>query len=307
MLPFYFFFQILLLIKIIKKENIKIVHAHWLIPNALITVLCKKILKSDFKIISTIHGSDFWGFTNKMGNSIKKYTLNNIDLLTVVSDAIKEKVIEFGYKKEIFVYPMGIDTNLFSPAKRDETLKDRFQIKGPFLLFVGIIVEQKGIRFLIQAMPNVIKKHSDAKLVIVGDGSLKNEMVELAKKLGISRNVIFTGSIAHNDLPPYFATADLFILPSFSEGFGLVIIEALSCKTITLCSDLPAIHDIIIDNETGFYFKEISPNIIGNKINNILSNKAKYKYIRENGRQHVIDQFDWNIVKENYLNLLYNL
>jgi glycosyltransferase involved in cell wall biosynthesis len=307
MLPFYFFFQFLLIKKLTQKEKITIIHAHWLIPNGFIAVLCKKILKIDFKIISTIHGSDFWGYNNKLGNSLKKFTLNNIDTLTVVSNALKEKVIEFGYKNEVFVYPMGLDTTLFSPSKRDESLKERLQILGPFLLFVGTIIEQKGIRHLIQALPTVLKKIRDAKLVVIGDGNLKKGMGELTKKLKIEENVIFTGSIPHNELPPYFATADLFILPSFSEGLGLVIIEALSCKTLAITSNLEVIHDIICDNETGFFFEEINKDAISEKIITILRNKGKFENIREKGRQYVIEKFDWNIVKSNYCNLFKNI
>lgn len=305
-LPFYFVYQVLMLVKILKKEKIQIVHAHWLLPNALILVLVRKLFRLDFKILATIHGSDFWGFDNRIGNSLKKYTLNNIDALTVVSNAIKEKVAEFGYKKEISVYPMGIDTTLFAPDKKDDALKASLQIIGPFLLFVGIIVEQKGIRHLIQAMPEVLNKFPDAKLVVIGEGNLKNEMIELSKQLKIKESVIFKGLIPHTELPPYFATADIFVLPSFSEGFGLVIIEAMSCKTIAVTSNLKVIHDIISENETGFYFEEIMADSISEKIILLLHRLNEYENVKEKARMHVIEKFDWQIVFNNYSNIITN-
>lgn len=307
MLPFYFFFQILMLKKIIKQEKIKVVHAHWILPNALIAVLCKKIFRSDFKILATIHGSDFWGFNNKTGNLLKKYALKNIDSLTVVSNAIKKSLIENGYKKEVYVYPMGLDTTLFSPTKRDQKLREDLKMKGLFLLFVGRIVEQKGIRLLIQSMPTVIKEFPDAKLVVIGDGNLRNGMEELTRELKIAENVIFTGSLSHAELPRYFASADLFIMPSFSEGFGLVIIEAMSCKTIAVTTNLEVVHDIISDNKTGFFFEKISKQAIAEKITYILQNKKNFENIREKGRQSVIEKFDWDIVRNNYSGLINKL
>ena len=98
----------MLLKQLVKKEKIDIIHAHWLIPNGFIAVLFKKIYKCNFKMIATVHGSDIWGFDNKIGFLLKKYTLNNIDSLSVVSNALKEKLSEFGYKKRSVCLSDGI-------------------------------------------------------------------------------------------------------------------------------------------------------------------------------------------------------
>jgi len=306
-LPFYFLFLIVAIRKIVLKEKITLCHAHWLIPNALMAVVCKKLFGLKYKTLATIHGSDFWGFDNTLGNALKKHTFNKIDALTVVSHVIKEKVLEMGYKKEVFVYPMGIDTQVFNPDKKDSSLKEKYGITGNFLLFVGIVVEQKGIRHLIEAMPLILEKHPNTKLLVVGEGNLKNEMIDLSKKLKVSDSVVFTGAIPHNDLPPYFATADLLVLPSFSEGFGLVIIEALSCKTIAVTSDLPSIHDIINEGHTGFFFKKINTFEISKRINYIISNYNTFNHVKDNGRNYVVLNFNWNIVVNNYKSLYNNL
>lgn len=307
LLPFYFFFQIQLLYRIIKKENINLVHAHWLIPNGFIAVLCKKIYNRNFRIISTIHGSDIWGFTNNIGSSIKKYTLKNIDSLTVVSNAIKEKVLELGYDEEILVYPMGLDTNLFSPSKRDDYLKTKLNIKGPFLLFVGIIVEQKGIRYLIQSMPKIISACPDSKLVVVGDGNLKDEMIELAKKLNVLNNVIFKGSLPHEELPSYFATADLLILPSFSEGWPLVVMEALSSSTPVVVTDIP----VFKRHEQKDNLFSIVP--VGNHnclsvevVKAILKGKTQIES-NDRLRNYALNNFDWIIVSDKFKTLIKNI
>ena len=128
-----------------------------------------------------------------------------------------------------------------------------------------------------------------------------NEMIELTKKLGIIKNIIFIGALSHEELSEYYATADLFILPSFSEGFGLVIIEAMSSGTLVAVSDLPAIHDIVKEGETGFFFDEISATAISRKIKYIMLNLHNFDDVKCRGREYVVKNFDWEIVKNNYL------
>ena len=299
--------QFMAIAMIVKKEKIKLIHAHWIIPQGIIAVIYKKFINKDVKILATIHGADIYSFRNSIGRFLKKFILNNIDELTVVSNAIREEVIKLGYKRNIYVYPMGIDTRLFSPDKKDGKLKERLGIKEEFILFVGGIIERKGISFLIKAMPKIVDEFPFIKLVVVGDGNLKSEMIRLVNALNISDNVIFTGVIPHDQLPSYFSTADLFILPSLSEGFGLVVIEALSCGTLAITSDLKPIHDIIIDNETGFFLEKLTPEDITKKIIWILRNKENLKHVSEKGREFVVKSYDWAIVIENYGKIIRSL
>jgi glycosyltransferase involved in cell wall biosynthesis len=305
--PFYLLYQFISLRKIVKNEKIQIIHAHWLIPQGFLAVLYKTFINTDIKIVATAHGADINSFDNFIGKRLKGYILKRIDQLTVVSNALKEKAIGIGYNNEVHVFPMGIDTKLFTPDKKDNSLKIKYQISGNFLLFVGGIIERKGIRYLIQAIPAVIKKFPGAKLLVIGEGNLSNEMSELAESLSISNNIIFIGPIPHVDLPPYFATADVFILPSLSEGFGLVIIEAMSCGTIPIATDLAVIHDIIQNNITGIFIDIKNPIDISQKIINYLSNKEKLVPMKVKAREFVVNNFDWEIVKKNYSKLLSSL
>lgn len=301
-LPFYFLFLITAIRRVVKKEKITICHAHWLIPNALMAVLCKKLFFLKFKTLATIHGSDFWGFNNKWGNVLKRYTLSNIDTLTVVSHIIKEKVLEIGYKKEVFVYPMGIDTQMFSPDKEDPAILKKYNVTGYFLLFVGIVVEQKGIRHLIEAMPLILEKCPGTKLLVVGDGNLKKEMINLTELLGINENIIFTGALPHHELPPLFATADVFVLPSFSEGWPVVVMEALSSGIPVVVSDL----EIFINHSDKANLFEIvkagdKANIAQGITKTLNSSHIINKSVL---RKYAVGHFDWNVILYNYSTLL---
>ncbi|MCG3164366.1 MAG: GDP-mannose-dependent alpha-(1-6)-phosphatidylinositol monomannoside mannosyltransferase [Bacteroidia bacterium] len=303
-LPFFFLFQLIWTLRICKKYNIQLIHAHWLLPNAFIASL-SKLFNSKLKIIATIHGSDFWGLNNKVGTLLKKFTLNRIDKLTVVSTALKTGVIEFGCTKEISVYPMGIDTELFYPTSdNSSSLKEKHKVQGILILFVGIIAEAKGVKLLLTAMPDLVRTLKDVTLLVVGEGIQKKEMEHYANKLGMEANVIFTGSVPHNQLPSYYSAADVFILPSYAEGFGLVIAESMSCECLTIASDLPAVKDIIDKDINGFILGDLTVESIVKTISMAatLSNQQQMD-IKKAARKKIVSSFDWKIVAENYRSL----
>jgi len=305
--PFFLFYQLIKLRKVVNAENISVIHAHWIIPQGLIAVVYKKLFNKRIKIIVTAHGTDINGFKGTLGKRIIKYVLINIDKLTVVSDDLKDTVEKMGYKKNTFVIPMGVDTEVFSPSNKKKNIRLQLKIDREFILFVGSLIKAKGIHLLINAMPKVLQAFPSAKLVIVGKGQLKSKLIGTSKNLGISNNIIFAGAISNEELPPYYSAADLFVLPSFSEGLSVVIQEALSCKTLVLASHLKVFEKLVIENETGFYLNTISSENISNKIIEILKHNINNQQIRDNGRKHVVDNFDWDIISEKYNNLLLSL
>ena len=308
LIPSFLINQLLKLKKVVSKYQIELIHAHWILPQGFVAVLYKKLFNPRIKILVTAHGADFLGDEYSLNRRIRdlfiKFIFNNIDLLTTVSSANKNLLKELGYKQDIYVYPMGVDTEYFSPKKFNLELKEKYNKNGFIILFVGAIIERKGVRYLINAMPKIINKFPNIKLLVMGDGNLKNEMLNLARKLKISDNVIFLGYIQQDLKPDFFAIADLFVFPSLSEGFGLVNIEAMSCGTIPIVSDLEVFKDIVTDDKTGFVIKRNNSKEISVKVINALKNKNELTIMKERARKHVKDNFDCNIAINNYRNLI---
>lgn len=310
LIPFFLLFQLLAIRKIVKKNRIDIIHAHWAIPQGFIAILYKKVFNKKIKIFATIHGTDIFGLNHKIGIWMKKFVLQNIDKLTVVSNAIKDEVLKIGYHKEVYVYSMGVDTIFFHPSKKEHQIKEKYNIKGDLLLFVGRFAANKGAKYLLKSLPAVLNEFPLIKLILVGSGILEDELVRLAKELNIENNVFFVGPIVHTKLPSYFASADLFIGPSIvtkdgaSEGFGLVFAEAMSCGSVVVATDLPAIADIIKDNETGFIVKQKNAQELSEKIIYLLKNKENLKRIRLEARKHIVQNYDWEIVANKYTKLI---
>lgn len=296
-LPLFFLSEMICLFKVVRQEKIGIIHAHWLIPNGLLCALYKKIFNKNIKVIATLHGSDWMSIGTKV---IKRLALSGCDALTAVSPALKDAVIDFGYKGEIAVYPMGVDTKAFCPEKRDVLLKERLHIQGPFLLFVGVLVEAKGVRYLLEALPAVVEKFPQAKLVMVGTGKLKDELLQLVEKLNISDKVIFTGALPPHDLPAYFATADLFIHPSLSEGRALVVMEALSSGTLTIVADLPVYHSLAGQKEFLFMVPPRDPAALSRQIISLLTDTGQWSGRKAQGRLFAQRFFSWEETAKKY-------
>lgn len=314
--PFLIISEFLAVRKIVKKERINLIHAHWIIPQGLIAVLYKKLFREkDLKIICTTHGGDIFGLQSRLMKRIKQWTLNNVDRLTVVSHAIKGEVKKLGIRKtlSIKVVPMGVDYRVFNQNCYDEKVKEKHNIRGSFLLFVGRLVEKKGVKYLIEAMPRVVRKYPQTKLLIVGSGPLKKSLENQTKRLNLANNVLFVGGIENNKLPKYYATADIFIGPSVktkdgdTEGFGVVFVEALLSKTCVISSDLKSISDIVKNEKTGVQIDVKNSDLLAEKIIELIGSREKRERLAKNGHDFVKKNYSWNVIANKYRKVLEKL
>jgi len=311
-IPFLFIGGFVALIKIVRKENIETIHAHWLIPQWLLACIYKKIWNKKIKILCTTHGGDIFGIRGRFWTFLKKFVLNTITHLTVVSSAIKIEVQRLNPPMilPIHVIPMGVDTDNFNPNNYDESIKKKYNVNWPLLLFVGRLAEKKWVKYLIDAMPAIIKKYSTVKLLIIWWWPLEEELWRQSEQLKLHNNVIFTWPVMHKYLPKYFATADIFVWPSViakdgdSEGFGLVFVEAILSWCITIWSNLYGITDIIQNGETWYLVESWNSKDIEQKIAFCLENIETLQSQRENRIKYIADKFGWKVISERYFNLL---
>lgn len=295
--PFFMLGEYFALKRTIKEIKPDRIHAHWIIPQGWIVSLLSK--KYDVPYVVTTHGGDIFGLQGTTLTKIKKTTLQNAKAITVVSNAIKKETLEkIDSSLKIDVIPMGVDSKLFNPNKKDLLIKRKYNISGPFLLFVGRLAEKKGVKYLIDAMPEVLKENPKTKLMIIGNGPLENELRQQARNLNIEKNMIFMGAIQNRLLPKYYATADIFIGPSITaksgdtEGFGLTFVEAGMSGCWLIGSNVGGISDIIKNKENGFLVKEKNPEDLAKKITRSLKiNKQK---------KGLLNKFDWKIISERY-------
>jgi glycosyltransferase involved in cell wall biosynthesis len=171
---------------------------------------------------------------------------------------------------------------------------------------VGRLVEKKGLRYLIQAMPMVLEKHPEASLVIAGSGPEEAPMRRLVAALGLRDSVRFVGALQNREMPALYQASELVAFPSIvaedgdQEGFGLVLVEALGCECAVIATDLPAIRDIITDGKTGLIVPEKDPEVLAQKIAYLLDNPIVRSSLAKNGRSFVSARYDWSHIAAQY-------
>ncbi len=307
--PFFMIGEFFALKKQIKENRPDIIHAHWIIPQGIASYLNYKIYGVPYVI--TTHGGDIFGLQGNIPTYIKKIVLRNAKKITVVSNAIKKEMHEkIDLTLKIDVISMGVDSKKFNPSKKDNSIKKKYKINGPFLLFVGRLAEKKGVEYLIKAIPNIIKKFPKTKLMIIGAGTLEKELKEQTKKLKLENKIIFTGAIPNTQLPKYYATSDVFIGPSIEakdgdrEGLPVTLMEAMSSGSMIIATDLEGNMDLIKDKCNGFLVKQKNSQDVSDKIIKLLDNKKLFGNIKREGIKEIKKRFDWDVIGKKYLGVL---
>jgi glycosyltransferase involved in cell wall biosynthesis len=304
LVPLFIVSQLLLAIQLLRKNRYDVIHAHWIIPQGLVALLARPFARGRPAVVMTSHGGDLFALQGTLLSWLKKSITRRADAITVVSSAMQQQAVAMGLKAacDISVIPMGVDScNTFIPPAPNVSRKG--------LLFVGRLVDKKGIEYLLQALPQVLASHPDQRLTVIGDGPLKQPLIELCTTLDISNQVTFTGPLTNRDIPRHLQSAAIAIFPSVvtdsgdQEGAPVAIMEALACGCATIAADYPGVRDIIRDKETGLIVAGKSPGEIANAILALLDDQDLRTTLSRNGRQQLQQQYDWRVVSDQFLTL----
>jgi len=308
LVPLFILGQLLLTIKLLRKHNYDVIHAHWIIPQGLVALLARPFAKTRPKVVLTSHGGDLFALKGRLLTRLKKWIAHRADHLTVVSSAMKTRAreLDLGSEFGITVIPMGVDSyGTFYPPLEG--------VNRQGLLFVGRLVDKKGIEYLIESMPQVLDQHPDETLTIIGDGPLKQGLLDLCQTIGIEKRVNFLGSLVNLEIPAYLQASAITIFPSVvtdsgdQEGTPVAVMEALACECATIVSDYPGARDIIKDRENGLLVAQKSPGQIAEKINFLLENREIRQRLGKEGRLSVQQNYDWRVVSEKFISLFQKL
>lgn len=308
LLPFFLAAEFFSTLYLVRRHRIDCIHAHWLLPQGLIAALVGLITGVPFVV--TAHGGDVYGLRGWLPTVLKSFTLRRAAHVTAVSRDLAARIEELVPGLAISVIPMGVDSTAFHPDFIDQDIRQRHNITGEFLLFVGRLSEKKGVCYLLEAMPRVVERFPDAKLLVVGKGELEDELRDLAGRLALADQVVFAGAIPNHELPAYYATADVFVGPSIkcsggdTEGFGLTFVEAGLSGCLVIGTRTGGIGDIIEHGETGFLVEMRDAEALAEVIINGLAMQAESREFGGVARQRLKDNFDWQIIAEKYGALL---
>ncbi len=307
-LPLVFISQIFAIKKLTKENHIDVINPHWLYPSGLSTIIFKKIFNPNVNVILTIHGSDLNRLTLAFFEYLDRLILKNCNYVSTVNSYLKKKILKLHDKALVEVCPMGVDRSVFKPVNNIEDLKESLDLSlnSNIIIFVGSIIQAKGILDLINSMPKVLEKYPDTILFVAGEGQLRETAQKKCENLCITNNVRFLGLVPNNNLPKYLAVSDFLVLPSYSEGWPVVMMEALSCGCPVLVSDLPQFNDTDQTDKCIFTFSKGNVDELADKITYLMDLKAsnKLQEIKQDSIIYAKEEFDINKVSEKYQRII---
>ena len=219
------------------------------------------------------------------------------DRVIAVSEWARHDIAKYGVDKgKIVTIPNGVDVEEFKPRGGGRVC-DKYRVGDEgFLLFVGRLVPQKGISYLLEAMPLVLEEHPGARLILVGRGSLSSSLKRKASLMGLGGNVVFSGYIEEDELKEAYGACDLFVLPSTVEPFGIVIVEAMASGKPVVCTDSGGVKEIVADGVNGFIVPARDPEALARRICQLLSDKGLRDRMGRAGRSIAGEKFDWKAI-----------
>lgn len=265
-----------------------IIHAHGQRAGLFTAYAARKSVN----MIYTEHNfDDTYQLKNPINNFIQKTILKSVcgryDLIIAVSEAVKNYLVShrFADTNEVVVMPNGIDLSHWSSLKK--THKIATVNLHPVIGTVGSLVTKKGQKYLIQAFAQFTKKYPLARLEIVGDGPEKENLQALVTSMSLHRNVSFLGS--QKDIAPIVSKWDIFVLPSISETFGIVILEAMALGLPVVATKVGGIPDIIDDGKNGLLVQSKDSITLCKAIEKILDHPALAAELKRNGEKRITD------------------
>lgn len=194
--------------------------------------------------------------SQRMVERLSRAFCNRCDAVIAPSTPIKEELIRYGVVVPIYVLPYGVDTAEFEREPLHNVREELGIGDSALILHVGRLAMEKNIEFVLRAFEILRRHRHDAKLVVVGDGPRAQDLRVLAKALGISSHVIFTGYIPREKLIDLYLQADLFVTASKTETQGLVVVEAMAAGLPVVALRAMGVVDLVIHGETGFLVQE---------------------------------------------------
>jgi glycogen synthase len=308
--------------ELIKKEGMKydFVVAHdWLSVMGGVTVKKETGLPLAFHVHSTEQGRTLGNGSSVVSN-IELRGGNIADLVVTVSYAMKDELVQLGFPKEkIQVSYNGVDPQKYNPAgvsaEQTRKIRQSYGLKDTdlMILFLGRLVGVKGVDKLIMAMPHILPKFPNAKLVIVGVGDLQEYLQNLAKTIRMDEYVRFRFDfVPEEERILHYAACDLAVFPSLYEPFGIVALEAMAMEkpVVVGAAGVSGMREIVIccgEEQCGYHVDPNNPSDIAWGMTSALEDPEKRKWLGKNGRKRVLKEFTWTKIAEKTVELYENM
>jgi N-acetyl-alpha-D-glucosaminyl L-malate synthase BshA len=242
------------LVEIVKFEKLDLLHVHYAIPHAAVAYMARKILLTEGKYIpfvTTLHGTDI----TLVGNNstfapVVAFSINKSDGVTAVSESLRQQTLDqFNIENDIKVIYNFIDFARFRKSDKDHFKKAIAPNGERILVHTSNFRKVKRVEDVIAIFKEVYQK-IPSKLLLIGDGPERHHLEELCRKIGLCHEIRFLGK--QDAIEELLAIADLFLIPSEMESFGLAALEAMACEVPVISTDVGGLPEVNIHGKTGF-------------------------------------------------------
>ncbi len=291
--------------KIIKTFEPDILHSGWVQLDGLVAALTR------FQpILQMPWGSDILINPSKTEKNYKqtKFVINHSSHITCDCEEVKNTILNIADfdKKKITVIPWGIDLKLFNPDRINTNIIGSLKWEYKRVIITTRSLSRLyGIHYFIMALPSIIEKEPDTRVLLIGTGPQENELKEIVKSLDLNLYVEFIGEVPNDHLAYYLNSAEVYVSTSKSDGSSLSLLEAMACGLPMVVSDVPAICEWVIDGENGYVVPRNKVNPISEKILKLFNDLNTARKMGEINLQIAKERADWN---KNFLKLerIYN-
>ncbi|MEE9554853.1 MAG: N-acetyl-alpha-D-glucosaminyl L-malate synthase BshA [candidate division Zixibacteria bacterium] len=286
-----------------KRVGLDIIHVHYAIPHAISGYLAKQILGPIApKLITTLHGTDITLVGQHPSfHAVTKFSMEVSDALTTVSKYIVDRTKEsFGIEKEISVIPNFVDVTRFKP---DQDGCDRSEFASPEEKIIVHMSNYRPVKNTADVIKifDTVNRRLPSRLILVGDGPDAPSILSMASEMGLSDRVVFLGG--QDMVESVLCKADLFLLPSASEAFGLAALEAMACGVPVVGSIVGGLPELVIDGETGYLEPIGDVGAMARRSIEILMDEQTHRKMSINARNVTVKKFTTEMIVDKYKEL----
>lgn len=279
--------------RLVRRRQYDIIHVHWPVPHALFGWMAKRSSKERPRLVTTWYGVELRWVQSSLPwlRWFVRWALRISDTIVAISSYTAREIARFA-QVSVEVIPYTL------PFAEDES-KARLPRSGGFqVLFVGRLVERKGVKHLIEAMARLpVELHG--RLVVIGDGPERQGLEAGARDLGLGTRVEFRGRVSDQALRTTYAASDVLVLPSIldargdTEGLGVVLLEAMSYGVPVVASDIGGITDIVEHNKSGLLVPSGDSAALAQALERLARDPALAQRLGAAGEQRVRSAFGW--------------
>lgn len=300
--------------RLVDEERIDVINAHWLLPQGLTAAWARRGRRTA-RLVLHAHGGDAHTLTRiPGGRRLARYLVGQADVLFVAGSGIKTALDTLlRTDSGATIQPMGVRLGEFGgrhgQASAAPTAGEA-DLPRSFLLYVGRMIELKGVEYLVRALPIVQAEHPEVGLVLIGDGPRREAIEREVTRLGLSRSVRFLGRRPHEDVIRMMRRCRAVVVPSIvdgrgrTEGMPTVIVEAMAAGARVVATSVGGIPDVLRDRENGWVCRQKDPEELANAIGMALDDPTP-SLLAANALT-TAERFDWDRIARNYMNRISN-